>query len=202
MLANLRRKGNLVKILEEKDKERYKEFLTGHERCNFQQSLEWGNVKTSWIKEVILSEDENGNIRGSLCVWVRKIPFFGNIMYSSRGPVCDIHNEEVLKDITDGAHKLAEKHKAFVLRIEPDILKSDETYRDIIIKLGYDIKDDSQDFKDEIQPRFVFRLNIKNKTEDEIFKNFHSKTRYNIRYAEKKGVVIKNRDKRRFKRVS
>lgn len=188
-----------MRLLGEEDKEKYKEFLEKHERCNFQQSLEWGNVKTSWIKEVILSEDENGNIRGSLCVWIRKIPFFGNIMYSSRGPVCDIHNEEVLKDLTDGAHKLAEKYKAFVLRIEPDILKTDDAFREIILKLGYIIKDDSQDFKDEIQPRFVFRLNIKNKTEDEIFSKFHSKTRYNIRYAEKKGIVIKNGTKENLK---
>ena len=47
-----------MKLLEDKDKKRYKEFLEKHNRCNFQQSLEWGNVKTSWIKEIILSEDE------------------------------------------------------------------------------------------------------------------------------------------------
>ena len=83
-----------MRLLQEQDKEKYKEFLEKHPRCNFQQSLEWGEVKTSWKKEVILSEDNNGNICGSLCVWIRKIPIFGNIMYSSRGPICDIHNNE------------------------------------------------------------------------------------------------------------
>ena len=180
-----------MKLLQENDKARYKEFLEKNPRCNFQQSLEWGKVKTSWKKEVILSEDSNGNIQGSLCVWIRKIPIFGNIMYSSRGPICDIHNEEILKDLTSGANELARKYNAFVLRIEPDILKNDEKYREIIEKNGYKIKDDSKDFKDEIQPRFVFRLNIKGKTEDEVFAGFHSKTRYNIRLANKKGVVIK-----------
>ena len=180
-----------MKLLQEKDKERYKQFLSNHERCNFQQSLEWGEVKTSWKKEVILSEDENGNIIGSLCVWIRKIPIFGNLMYSARGPVCDIHDEKVLKDLTDGANALAKKYHAFVLRIEPDILKSDDEFREIAENIGFKIKDDSKDIKDEIQPRFVFRLDIKDKTEDEIFKNFHSKTRYNIRLATKKGVVIK-----------
>lgn len=180
-----------MKLLEDKDKERYKKFLEAHERCNFQQSLEWGNVKTSWKKEVILSEDEQGQIRGSLCVWIRRIPIFGNLMYSARGPVCDIHNEEIIKDLTEGSNTLAKKYNAFVLRIEPDILKTDNQYRDIILKNGYEIKDDSQDFKDEIQPRFVFRLNIKGKTQDEIFAAFHQKTRYNIRLATKKGVTIK-----------
>lgn len=180
-----------MRLLEEKDKEEYKKFLESHERCNFQQSLEWGNVKTSWKKEVILSEDENGKIRGSLCVWIRKIPIFGNIMYSARGPVCDIYDEEIIKDLKDGADLLAKKYKAFVLRVEPDILKSDEEFRKIITKYGFKIKDDSKDFKDEIQPRFVFRLNLKGKTEEQIFAELHQKTRYNVRLATKKGVVIK-----------
>lgn len=68
----------------EKERNEYKEFLSNNPRCNFQQSLEWGNVKTSWIKEVILSEDDNGKIRGSLCVWIRKIPVFGYMMYVAR----------------------------------------------------------------------------------------------------------------------
>lgn len=65
-----------MRLLTEQDKPKYKEFLSNHPRCNFQQSLEWGEVKTNWKKEVILSEDEQGNIRGSLCVWIRKIPLF------------------------------------------------------------------------------------------------------------------------------
>lgn len=188
-----------MRLLQEKDKIKYKEFLEKHARCNFQQSLEWGEVKTNWKKEVILSEDENGKIRGSLCVWIRKIPIFGNLMYSARGPVCDIYDEKVIRDLTEGANELAKKYKAFVLRIEPDILKSDTKFREIIENAGYKIKDDSKDFKDEIQPRFVFQLAIKGKTEDEVFSNFHSKTRYNIRLAIKKGVAIKEGTKEDLK---
>ena len=180
-----------MRLLEEKDKQEYKKFLESHDRCNFQQSLEWGEVKTSWKKEVILSEDKDGNIRGSLCVWIRKIPIFGNIMYSARGPVCDLYDEDIIKDLRDGADLLAKKYNAFVLRVEPDILKTDEKFRSIITKNGFKIKDDSKDFKDEIQPRFVFRLNLKGKTEEQIFSELHQKTRYNVRLATKKGVVIK-----------
>ena len=185
-----------MKLLEEKDKEKYKKFLESHERCNFQQSLEWGEVKDSWIKEVILSEDEKCNIRGSLCVWIRKMPIFGNMMYVARGPVCDIHDKEVLEDIRKGADKLAKKYNAFVLRMEPDVEKSDTEFRKIVENLGFKVKDDSKDFKDEIQPRFVFQLDLRGKTKDQIFSEFQSKTRYNVRLAGRKGVVIKegNRD--------
>ena len=179
-------------VTDEKSKQEYKKFLETNERCNFQQSLEWAEVKKpNWKPEVILAEDENKNIIGSLCVWIRKMPIFGNMMYASRGPVCDIHDIKVMKQLTDGAKELAKKYNAFVLRIEPDILKEDQDFRNIITNLGYQIKDDAKDFKDEIQPRFVFRLDIKDKTEEEVMAGFHQKWRYNIRLAGRKVVVIK-----------
>ena len=181
-----------MRILETKsDEEEYTRFLESNERCNFQQSLEWAKVKTSWKREVILAEDSSKKIIGSLMVWIRKIPIFGNIMYSARGPVCDVHNIEVLKQLTEGAKLLAKKYNAIVLRIEPDIKSDDTSFRNIMLELGYSIKDDAKNFREEIQPRYVFRLDTKGKTEDEIFKNFHSKTRYNIRLATKKGVTVK-----------
>lgn len=181
-----------MRLLETKaDEEEYTRFLESNERCNFQQSIEWSKVKTSWKREVILAEDSSKKIIGSLMVLIRKIPIFGNIMYSSRGPICDIHNIEVLKQLTEGAKLLAKKYNAIVLTIEPDIKSDDTAFRNIMQELGYQIKDDAKNFREEIQPRYVFRLDTKGKTEDEIFKNFHSKTRYNIRLATKKGVTVK-----------
>ena len=187
-------------VTDEKSKKQYKEFLEKHERCNFQQSLEWAEVKKpNWKPEVILAEDENGEIIGSLCVWIRKMPIFGNMMYAARGPVCDIHDIEVMKQLTDGAKELAKKYQAMVLRMEPDILSDDQNFRDIVTNLGYKIKDDAKDFKDEIQPRYVFRLDIKDKTEEEIMAGFHQKWRYNIRLAGRKGVTIKEGNKEDLK---
>lgn len=179
-------------VTDEKSKQEYKKFLEGDKRCNFQQSLEWAEIKKpNWKPEVILAESQDGSIKGSLCVWIRKMPLFGNIMYSSRGPVCDIHDLSAMKQLTDGARELAKKYNALGLIIEPDILKDDQPFRDIVTNLGYQIKDNAKDFKDEIQPRFVFRLDIKDKTEEEVMAGFHQKWRYNIRLAARKGVVIK-----------
>ena len=96
-----------------------------------------------------------------------------------------------MKQLTDGAKELAKKYNAIGLRIEPDIEKDDKAFRDIVTNLGYKIKDDAKDFKDEIQLRFVFRLDIKDKTEEEIMAGFHQKWRYNIRLAGRKGVTVK-----------
>lgn len=179
-------------VTDDESKKEYKKFLEQSEKCNFQQSLEWAEVKKpNWIPEVILAEDKDKNIIGSLCVWIRKIPIFGNIMYSPRGPVCDVHDEEIMKQLTEGAKELAKKYKAIVLRIEPDVESDDQEFRKIVKNLGYHIKDDAKDFMDEIQPRYVFRLDIKDKTEEEVMKGFHQKWRYNIRLAGRKGVIVK-----------
>ena len=189
-----------MRLLENKtDEEEYTKFLENHERCNFQQSLEWARVKTSWKREVILAEDENKKIIGSLMVWVRKIPIFGNIMYSARGPICDIHDMEVLQQLTELAKELAKIYNAIDLRIEPDIKSDDEDFKNIMLQWGFSIKDDAKNFREEIQPRYVFRLDTKGKTEDEIFKAFHQKTRYNVRLATKKGVTIKEGNKEDLK---
>jgi len=187
-------------VTDEDSKKEYKKFLEGHPKCNFQQSLEWAEVKKpNWQPEVILAEDANKNIIGSLCVWIRKMPVFGNIMYAPRGPVCDDHDITVIKQLTEGAAELAKKYNAMGLRIEPDVLKTDDKFREIVLNLGYKVKDNAKDFKDEIQPRFVFRLNIKDKTEEEIMAGFHQKWRYNVRLASRKGVVVKEGTKEDLK---
>ena len=48
-------------VTTEESKKEYKEFLEKNDRCNFQQSLEWAEVKKpNWKSEVILAEDEDG----------------------------------------------------------------------------------------------------------------------------------------------
>ena len=45
----------------------------------------------------------------------------------------------------------------------------------------------------------LYTSDIKGKTKEEIFANFHSNTRYNIRLATKKGVIIKHANKEDLK---
>ena len=188
-----------MEILAEKDRQAYKEFLEKHERCNFQQSLEWAKVKGNWTNEVIISRNEKGEIVGALSVLIRNVPIWGNLLYASRGPTCDIHDETVLNDLMAGLRELGKKYKAFTIKWEPDIKSDDTKFREIVTKAGFKIKDDAKDFSEGIQPRYVFRLDIKDKTEDEIFSAFHSKTRYNVRLATKKGVEIREGTKEDLK---
>ena len=186
-------------LLQKNEEEQYKIFLEAHDRCNFQQSIEWTKVKTSWTHEVILAKDNNGKITGTIMVLIRKIPIFGNFMYVARGPICDIHDKKVLEELTKGLKEIAKTYNAFTLRMEPDVLSRDEEFREILESLDFKINDKGKSFSDGIQPRYVFRLDIKGKTEEEVMAGFHQKWRYNIRLAGKKGVEVKEGSKEDLK---
>lgn len=180
-----------MKTVTKENIEKYRSFLQSHPKGHFMQSPEWAEVKSNWKNEVIIIEDGNGNIKGSMSVLIRKIPFLNyTIMYSPRGPVCDIHDFNTMKALVDSAKQLAKKYKGYVLKIDPDIEREDEEFEKIISKLGFKVKNTSKNFEG-IQPRFVFRLDIKDKTEEQLMEAFHHKTRYNIRLAARKGVEVK-----------
>lgn len=174
----------------------YEAFLTGHERCNFQQSPQWANVKSDWKNEIILAEDGHGHITGALSVLIREVPFFGNLMYAARGPLCRTDDAGSLRQLVDGAAVLAKKYNAMALRMEPDVEASDLPFRAVMTDLGCKFRDPSKDPHDIIQPRHVFRLDIRGKTEAEMMAGFSAKLRYNIRSAERRGVEVREGSRR------
>lgn len=174
--------------------EKYEEFIKKEDLCDFQQSEEWAKVKEFWKNEIVIVEDENKNIKASMSILIRKLPIFGNIMYVPRGPIGEIYDEETLRKLTIKMKEVAKKYKAFVIIIEPNVKKENKEFSSLVKKLGYKINSKAIKFDQEIQARHNFRLNLENKTEDDIFKNFASKTRYNVRLATKKGVTVEEKN--------
>ena len=174
------------------DEKEYNEFLEKHEKGHYAQSLEWAKVKSDWKNEIIVVRDEKGQIKASLSILIRKLPYINySIMYAPRGPVCDLDDEKSFKELIEKADKLAKKYKAFMLKMDPDILASNNEFKNMAKKYGFKVEEKIKDVNTLLQPRYVFRLDLKDKTEDEIFSAFHSKTRYNIRLATRKGVTIR-----------
>ena len=174
------------------DEKEYNEFLEKHEKGHYAQSLEWAKVKSDWKNEIIVVRDEKGQIKASLSILIRKLPYINySIMYAPRGPVCDLDDEKSFKELIEKADELAKKYKAFMLKMDPDILASNNEFKNMAKKYGFKVEEKIKDVNTLLQPRYVFRLDLKDKTEDEIFSAFHSKTRYNIRLATRKGVTIR-----------
>jgi len=178
--------------MEKFEEKEYQEFLEKHEKGNYAQGLEWAKIKNDWQNEVIILRDENGKIKASLSLLIRKLPYINScLMYAPRGPVCDIDDEKSFKELISRADELAKKYKAFMLKMDPDILASNEEFKKMAKNCGFKVEDKIKDVNTLLQPRYVFRLDLKGKTEEEVFANFHSKTRYNIRLAGKKGVTLR-----------
>ena len=170
--------------------EEYKQFLESSPKGHFAQSKEWSYVKSEWKNEIIVSRDQDGKINGGISVLIRKVPFFNaTLMYAPRGPVCDVHDKKVIAALMEDVRALAKKHRAFLFKIDPDIEADDTEFVDMMKSFGFKQKSASKNFEG-IQPRFVFRLDVKGKTEEEVLASFHSKTRYNIKVAIKNDVTV------------
>lgn len=181
----------MIKYLNKNETQKYEDFLSSHPKGHFMQSVRWAGVKKDWKNVIIVCEDKNGNIRGSMSILIRKVPVLPyTLMYCPRGPVCDIYDEDTIKELTESVRELAKREKAYVLKIDPDVLSSNKKFESIMKDCGYTVGRDVKNFEG-VQPRYVFRLNIKDKNEQEIMDIFHPKTRYNIRLAIKKGVTAK-----------
>ncbi len=169
----------------------YEEFNKSHKKGHFCQSFMWSKVKIDWDFEVVLSRNSLGDIVGAMAVLIRKVPKLPySIMYSPRGPVCDIHDKEVLADLMSGIKVLANRYNAYTFKIDPDVKSSDKEFIETMRSLGLSLDEENKNF-DAIQPRYVFRLDVQDKSEEEIMASFHEKWRYNIRLAARKGVEVK-----------
>lgn len=168
----------------------FEAFVEAHPKGHFIQSHLWAAQKPEWKWEAVLSR-RDGVVQGACSFLIRKLPSLPfTLMYAGRGPVCDVHDTAALSDITEGAKALAKKYNAYCLKLDPDVLSSDTAFCDAMRTLGYTLRDAGKNFSG-IQPKYVFRLYLDGRDEDAIFASFHSKTRYNIRVAERKGVTVK-----------
>ncbi|MBQ6846039.1 MAG: peptidoglycan bridge formation glycyltransferase FemA/FemB family protein [Oscillospiraceae bacterium] len=181
----------MVEFVTKETLEEYEAFISSHPKGHFLQSYAWSKQKPEWTWEGMFVRNNDGSIKGAMSVLIRKAPYVPySIMYAARAPVCDIRDKETLSELTEAAKTLAKKHNAYCLKLDPDISVEDSEFLELMCDLGYRRRDTGKNFSG-IQPRFVFRLNLEGHDEESLMAHFHSKTRYNIRLAERKGVQIK-----------
>lgn len=188
-------------------KERFNEFVKTHKKTHFAQSYEWGAFKASsgeWDFDTVALVDESGNMVAAALVLIRYVPLIRRpFLYVPRGFVIDYDDKELLSTFITAFKKYSKSKKAIFFKIDPDIkyvernvdgqIRDETTKNDALItdlnNLGFKHLGFTQDFDSTIQPRYTFRLNIKSGEKD-LLKGCHSKTRYNIKVAEKKGIEV------------
>ena len=174
-----------MNIIEVKDKYQYNNFIKQQEHSQFLQSFEWGEFqKSAGNKIVRLCINDNGKIKFAFTLIKKSLPLGMNYFYVPRICVKYLSEKEfvfLFKEIK----KIAKKEKCIFLRFEPLNQLRITNYELRITKTI------------DIQPSKTLILSI-SKPEEELLKQMHQKTRYNIKLSDKKGVevrVIKDIDK-------
>lgn len=163
-------------------------FVRCHSNSHFMQTSAWAQVKTFWDWRGVIVRDEN-QIVATMLVLIRPLPFGFTLMYAPRGPVCDRNDYTIWSELMEALRKLAKQEHALLIHMDPDEADGNEEFRAIMLQLGFTEKAD--DGFGNIQPQYVFRLALKDRTQEEIYQSFCAKTRYNIGLSLRKGVTVR-----------
>ena len=175
-----------TQIINIKNAAEFDAFVASHENGHFLQTSLWGKVKDDWKWFGVICRNENGEITGTMGVLLRKIsklPF--HMMYAPRGPVCGFNDKETFDALIAAAKEEGKKYNAYELKIDKDVPADNEEYKAIAEGAGFKFKEKTINFED-FQCRYVIRIHINGRTEDEVFAAFHSDHRRKIRIALKK----------------
>ncbi|MFH2034441.1 MAG: peptidoglycan bridge formation glycyltransferase FemA/FemB family protein [Candidatus Margulisiibacteriota bacterium] len=175
-----------MKLCEDIDRQRWDEFIANSPHSPILQTYGWGEVKKrqGWTP-IRLAIVEGNNILAGVQLLKRNLPYVGrSIFYAPRGPVVDFGSEDMLDTLLRAIEAEAKKHKAILLKIDPEIEEGEKSIFRLLMNHGFCQQ------KKQIQPRTTIYLDLTKGLKD-LLKSFEEKTRYNIRLSAKKGVTVR-----------
>ena len=163
-----------LRPITDKQKSQYNKLVT-----HVIQSWEWGEFRKSLgIPVLRYGLYKNGKLSRAFQLTLHKIPFTNKYVgYLPKGPFPDQQMANALK-------RIAKERNCAFIKIEPNV----EVTSNKAQVANYFIKSTKPLFT-----KYNFVLDI-TKSDEEILKNMHPKTRYNIRVAQKKGVRVEERN--------
>lgn len=158
-----------LRKLTDKDKLAYNKLVT-----HVIQSWEWGEFRKSLGLPLLrFGLFKKGQVVSAFQLTLHKIPFLNSFVgYLPKGPALS-------KDLAAALKEISKNNNCAFIKVEPDV------------------KEGKVDSNFKLSPKplftkynFVLDLSL---SEEELLKNLHPKTRYNIRLAQKKGIRVEER---------
>ncbi len=160
------------------------------------QSWEWGEFKAGygWTPTRLLWEWD-GRPVAAASVLQRRLPWLPvSVMYVPKGPALDYTDAEALAAVLPALEGLARQRRAIFVKIDPDVdwpgdegAPSDSLAGRVTAALaarGW------RPSAEQIQFRHTWLTDL-TQSEDELLAGMKAKTRYNVRLAGRKGVVVR-----------
>jgi peptidoglycan pentaglycine glycine transferase (the first glycine) len=166
----------------------WEKILSEYSDVHILQTTEWGELKSKFGWKVLRIANSNAGAQ----ILFKHLPFGLTWAYLPKGPFG--YNWE---ELWPKVQKECLERKAVFLKIEPDLWLNDQE------------KNQSRDFPQgclisshSIQPSRTIVIDLQ-PSEDEMLSNMKQKTRYNIRLAERKGVMVtRSNNVKRFHQLS
>jgi len=187
---------------------------------HFLQTYEWGQVKAKYgWQPIYVVWDEQGNMKvetdvdrlssfgfqpsAAALILKRQIIRNGfaarlSILYSPKGPLLDWTNETLRTRVLNELQSFAKQQAAIFLKMDPDVVLGTgvpNSEDEVVDNNGQLVMQDLTRrgwgyASDQIQFKNTVVINLE-PTEEELLARMKPKTRYNVRLAEKKGVVLR-----------
>ena len=184
----------------------YRKYLDSVEYADFLQSDHQAEklMKNGWHVEFVQIVDSEKIVASAMLAMISLMKIF-KYCYVPRGIIMDYHNEKVVEDVTCLIRNYLKSKNVVYMEMDPAIILQERDSDGNIVDGGFNNFDVVQKLKDfgylhlplkvgydlSKECRFVSVLDVKDKSSDEVFKNFISKTRQNIKNSIKNNVKIR-----------
>ncbi|MCL2276887.1 MAG: peptidoglycan bridge formation glycyltransferase FemA/FemB family protein [Treponema sp.] len=170
-----------IKSIDENEKEIY-DSAVSHPL----QSFAWGEFKKAMgqnVERICLFDGNADEPASAFQISFHKIPFAGGTVgYLPKGRMADTEQIKALKEI-------AKKQKAVFIKLEPNVYADAGSADDVFSGEKKFLLRNGAVLGKNLFTEYNFHLDL-TPSLDDLFAGFKSKTRYNTRLAEKKGVKI------------
>ena len=169
------------------DSKTWNSFVAASPAGHLLQSWRWGQLKAAfgWQAMRVGVEDGGRLVAGAQILFRSLLPFprCPSIAYVPKGPILDFGNREISEVLLSAIHRLARQKRAILLKIEPELSHSPAV-------VGHLHSFGFRPSQQTIQPRSTIHIDLR-ADPDQILARMKSKTRYNVRLAERKGVLVR-----------
>lgn len=205
-----KKQGDLMKFIDNLSIDEYTSFINKNQ-VHFMQEPSWANVKDSF-NHILCGVEKDNELKAVCQILIRDIKFGIKLFYIPRGYVMDLTDKEVFAFFTSSIKKLAKKHHAYVIKIDPNICINEYLFKDKDINFVHNFSNNNEiifknfidnkfkhtgyfkDFSKTIQPRFnmvapLIDENGHKLSEEEFLATIKSKHRqYLDKYHKVRGV--------------
>jgi lipid II:glycine glycyltransferase (peptidoglycan interpeptide bridge formation enzyme) len=151
----------------------WQEFIARHPQAHILQSEEWGRLKSAfgWVPKYLVHQD------AGVLILFKKLPLGFSVGYIPKGPI-GTNWMQLWPEID----RLCKEQRCIFLKLEPDLAEIDSS----MLPMG---KHGFFPVERTIQPRQSITINLEG-TEEDWLGRMKQKTRYNIRLAQKKDIIV------------